>query len=88
MASLTISKYSSVHSVSSLKTETENKDENKTNSDVDVITSVAMGDITFDFKTKTSDFLNQIDKGNLLEYAEFVGNLYGTPKDKVEENID
>ena len=33
------------------------------------------------------EFLNQIDKGNLLEYAEFVGNLYGTPKDKVEEKL-
>ena len=33
------------------------------------------------------EFLNQIQKGNLLEYAEFVGNMYGTPKDKVEEKL-
>ena len=33
------------------------------------------------------EFLNQIEKGNLLEYAEFVGNMYGTPKDKVEEKL-
>ena len=29
-------------------------------------------------------FNKQIKEGNLLEYAEFVGNKYGTPKDKVE----
>lgn len=33
------------------------------------------------------EFLSQIDQGNLLEYAEFVGNIYGTPKDKVEEKL-
>ncbi len=30
------------------------------------------------------EFNKQIEEGNLLEYAEFVGNKYGTPKDKVE----
>lgn len=30
-------------------------------------------------------FQENLDKGNLLEYCEFVGNRYGTPKDKVEE---
>ena len=30
------------------------------------------------------EFNKQIKEGNLLEYAEFVGNKYGTPKDKVE----
>ena len=32
-------------------------------------------------------FEKQIEAGNLLEYAEFVGNYYGTPKDKVEEKL-
>ena len=27
------------------------------------------------------EFERQIKNGNLLEYAEFVGNYYGTPKD-------
>lgn len=33
-------------------------------------------------------FQKNIENGNLLEYAEFVGNHYGTPKDKVEEMLD
>ncbi len=34
------------------------------------------------------EFNRQIQAGNLLEYAEFVGNKYGTPKDKVELKRD
>ena len=34
------------------------------------------------------EFEKQIREGNLLEYAEFVGNYYGTPKDKVEEQLN
>ena len=34
------------------------------------------------------EFERQIQEGNLLEYAEFVGNYYGTPKDKVEEQLN
>ena len=34
------------------------------------------------------EFQKNIDNGNLLEWAEFVGNRYGTPKDKVEQMRD
>ena len=39
------------------------------------------------FVTK-DEFLKQIDDGNFLEYAEFVGNYYGTPLDKVNQKLD
>ncbi len=31
------------------------------------------------------EFLKRIEEGALLEYAEVFGNLYGTPRDKVDE---
>jgi guanylate kinase len=34
------------------------------------------------------DFRKRIEKGLLLEYAEVFGNLYGTPRDKVDEALD
>lgn len=34
------------------------------------------------------EFEHQIQIGNLLEYASFVGNYYGTPYDKVEEQLE
>ena len=39
------------------------------------------------FVTK-EEFQRNIDNGNLLEWAEFVGNRYGTPRDKVEKMRD
>lgn len=34
------------------------------------------------------EFMENINQGNLLEYAEFVGNYYGTPRDYVEKLRD
>lgn len=43
--------------------------------------------VDYYFVTK-EEFKKQIAEGNLLEHAEFVGNMYGTPKDKVEEKLN
>ncbi len=39
------------------------------------------------FVTK-EEFLERIKNDQFLEYAEFVGNFYGTPRDKVEEQLE
>ena len=42
-----------------------------------------------DYWFVTSDeFQKQIEQGNLLEYADVFGNLYGTPKDKTDEALE
>lgn len=40
--------------------------------------------VNYDFVSK-ADFEKAIEKGELLEYAEFVGNYYGTPLKNVEK---
>lgn len=39
------------------------------------------------FFVTREDFAKQIKAGNFLEYAEVFGNLYGTPKDKIDKAI-
>ena len=34
------------------------------------------------------EFIKRIEEGKFLEHAEFVGNYYGTPLDKVNEQLD
>lgn len=43
--------------------------------------------IDYYFVTK-EEFLKRISENRFLEWAEFVGNYYGTPLDKVEEQLD
>lgn len=38
--------------------------------------------------TSKEQFRKRIEEGSLLEYAEVFGNLYGTPRDKIEEALD
>jgi guanylate kinase len=40
--------------------------------------------VDYFFVTK-DEFMRNIKEGNLLEYAEFVGNYYGTPKNYVDQ---
>lgn len=39
------------------------------------------------FKTK-QEFEDMIDKGQLIEYAQYVGNYYGTPKEYVDSQLE
>lgn len=39
------------------------------------------------FKT-VEEFEDMIEKGQLIEYANYVGNYYGTPKEYVEKQLD
>ncbi|WP_027634162.1 guanylate kinase [Clostridium hydrogeniformans] len=43
--------------------------------------------VNYYFKTR-EEFLEKIEEGDFLEYAEVYGNLYGTPKSKVQSMID
>ena len=42
--------------------------------------------VTYYFKTK-DEFLSMIEKNEVLEWAEYVGNYYGTPRKPVEEAL-
>ncbi|MGG6310072.1 guanylate kinase [Paenibacillus macerans] len=42
--------------------------------------------VNYFFKSR-EQFLEMIEKDQLLEYAEYVGNFYGTPRDFVEETL-
>jgi guanylate kinase len=39
------------------------------------------------FFLSRQEFQDKIDRGDFLEFAEVFGNLYGTPRDKIEEYI-
>lgn len=43
--------------------------------------------VDYFFRTK-EEFERMIEEGRMLEYAEYVGNYYGTPKQYVEEMIE
>lgn len=43
--------------------------------------------IDYYFHTR-EEFQNMIEKGELIEWAEYVGNYYGTPKKYVEEQLN
>ncbi|MDQ0175878.1 guanylate kinase [Bacillus chungangensis] len=43
--------------------------------------------VDYFFKTKT-EFERLIEEGKLLEYAQYVGNYYGTPVDYVRQQLD
>ena len=42
--------------------------------------------VNYFFKSR-EQFMDMIDNDQLLEYAEYVGNYYGTPRDFVEETL-
>ena len=54
--------------------------------DANLLLNVEVDGVDYYFVSK-EEFKKQISEGNLLEHAEFVGNMYGTPKDKVEEKL-
>ena len=43
--------------------------------------------VNYYFLTR-NDFLNMVDRGEFLEYAEYVGNFYGTPAGPVDECLE
>ena len=43
--------------------------------------------VNYHFLTK-EDFISKVEKNDFLEYAEVHGNMYGTPKFKVEEMLE
>lgn len=43
--------------------------------------------VNYHFMTK-ENFLSLVEQGRFLEYAQYVGNYYGTPMDPVEEKLE
>ena len=43
--------------------------------------------VTYNFVTK-ADFEKKIKEDYFLEYTEYVGNYYGTPKEPIKEKLD
>ena len=43
--------------------------------------------VNYHFLTK-EDFISKVERNDFLEYAEVHGNMYGTPKFKVEEMLE
>lgn len=43
--------------------------------------------VSYHFMTR-EDFMRLADDGGLLEWAEFAGNCYGTPRSKVQEAVE
>ena len=40
------------------------------------------------FRSSKDEFTERIGEGKFLEYAEYCGNFYGTPMDKVNEMLE
>lgn len=65
------------------------------NSDIEISVSVTtrqprineVDGVNYYFLSK-NEFLTKCDEGGFLEWAEFCGNYYGTPKEKVEERLN
>ena len=43
--------------------------------------------VTYNFVTK-EEFEQKIEEGYFLEYTNYVGNYYGTPKEHIEEHLN
>ena len=56
------------------------------NNGVETFTTYEVDGVNYHFLTK-EDFIARVEKNDFLEYANVHGNMYGTPKFKVEEML-